>query len=112
MTVEQLHDELQRRGQKVSGNKQELIDRLKQSDNSSHSSDGRITDDYNDMTVEQLQNELQRRGQKVSGNKQELIDRLEESDRSCTSAVGKRSSPEGKHIPTGDTPARKETRGN
>jgi hypothetical protein len=73
-TKEELQEELRERDLKVSGTKDELIDRLEEDDESS--------DEFEDQTKEELQEELRERDLKVSGTKDELIERLEEDDSS------------------------------
>jgi len=66
-----LKAELKRRELKVSGKKEDLIERLKQNDAGCN---------YESWKKNRLKDELKRRGLKVSGTKEDLIDRLKQDD--------------------------------
>ncbi len=72
-TVFELKDELRRLDASVTGNKPELIQRLRDAKK-----------DYSEMTVVELKDELRRRGLVVKGLKQDLIERLEGDDKQQT----------------------------
>jgi post-segregation antitoxin (ccd killing protein) len=73
-TKEELQEELRERDLKVSGTKDELIERIEEDDESG--------DEFEGQTKEELQEELRERDLKVSGTKDELIERLEEHESS------------------------------
>ena len=75
MTVPLLKEALKEQGLPVSGNKAELIERLK-GEGEETPEEGLEEVDYEGMTVPQLKEALKEQGLPVSGNKVELIERL------------------------------------
>jgi len=100
MTVEDLAAELGRRGLPKSGNKVDLITRLRahdtegmpMTDPTSATPEGFATEgdvrDYDGQTVEQLSREAENRGLTKSGTKPELVARLREHDAAQAGTAG------------------------
>ena len=80
LTVKELKEKLKDRGLKVGGKKNELIERLNDSDNEDDNEleDGEI--DYSKWKVKELRQEGEPRGLKTTGNKSDLVDRLNIED--------------------------------
>jgi len=75
MTVPLLKEALKKQGLPVSGNKVELIERLKGEGEETPDEESEEVD-YESMTVPLLKEALKKQGLPVSGNKVELIERL------------------------------------
>ena len=80
-TVKDLRAKLRSHGLKVSGKKEELIDRLDKFDRGVLPDTVTLTG-YEAMTVKQLKEKLRERGLTVGGKKAELIEKLHDSDNS------------------------------
>ena len=80
-TVRQLREKLRSHGLKVSGKKEELINRLDKFDRGVLPDTVTLTG-YEAMTVKQLKDKLRERGLTVGGKKSDLIEKLHDSDNS------------------------------
>ena len=82
MTVKQLKDQLEIKGLKVSGKKEELVARLSNSDTESDTESESDEINYNTWTVKKIREELKTRGLKArKGDKKiDLVNILEEDD--------------------------------
>jgi hypothetical protein len=80
LTVKELKDQLKEKGLKVGGKKNDLIQRLNDSDNESESESDSDEIDYASWTVAKLKEECETRGLPKSGKKSDLVGRLQIDD--------------------------------
>eukprot|EP00434_Breviolum_minutum_P025382 symbB.v1.2.022424.t1/scaffold1980.1/size93873/2 len=94
LTVVEIKEELRKRGLKVSGKKQELIQRLQGKEASQGGDDsGSQAPEYAKMKVAELREELKKLGEKTTGRKAELVERLaacQTSNAKGTPSVGQK----------------------
>lgn len=90
LTVVEIKEQLRKRGLKVSGKKQELIQRLQGNERAAGQySSG--SQEYSKMKVAELREELKKRGEKTTGRKAELVERLQAAQPSNgTPSVGQK----------------------
>lgn len=90
ITVVEIKEQLRKRGLKVSGKKQELIQRLQGNERAAGQySSG--SQEYSKMKVAELREELKKLGEKTTGRKAELVERLQAAQPSNgTPSVGQK----------------------